>query len=107
MKRTLLSSCSLVLAIAVHACGGTKQESAATPAPAAVASDAAAAPSPGATPATAAPIKVGDQAKCPVSGEAFVVTDASPKAEYEGKTYYFCCASCAKSFQADPKKYAN
>ena len=27
------------------------------------------------------------------------------KAEYKGKTYYFCCASCAAKFRADPEKY--
>ncbi len=49
--------------------------------------------------------KVGDTAHCPVSGEEFVVTDASPHAEHNGKTYYFCCAGCAKKFSADPAKY--
>jgi Cu+-exporting ATPase len=24
---------------------------------------------------------------------------------YEGKTYYFCAPGCAKSFEADPRKY--
>ncbi len=30
---------------------------------------------------------------------------APAKAEHVGKTYYFCCASCATKFRADPEKY--
>ncbi len=30
---------------------------------------------------------------------------APAKAERAGKTYYFCCASCAAKFRADPEKY--
>jgi Cu+-exporting ATPase len=30
---------------------------------------------------------------------------APAKSEYAGKTYYFCCASCATKFRADPEKY--
>ena len=51
--------------------------------------------------------KIGDRTLCPISREEFVVTADSPKAEYEGKTYYFCCANCAKKFQADPKKFTS
>ena len=49
--------------------------------------------------------KIGDKTKCPVGGDEFVVTDTTPKADYEGKTYYFCCPPCAGKFKADPKKY--
>jgi len=28
------------------------------------------------------------------------------KTEYKGETYYFCCDSCKKSFDANPEKYA-
>src|SRR4051812_24472819 len=49
--------------------------------------------------------KVGDHTKCPVSGHEFVVTADSPHAEYNGKTYYFCCADCPKEFAANPEKY--
>lgn len=71
------------------------------------------APSAPATPAGATSAKVvspgeahvGDRTTCPVSGEEFVVTEQSPKVEYEGKTYYFCCGGCDKKFQADPQKY--
>ncbi len=30
---------------------------------------------------------------------------AAAIAEHAGKTYYFCCASCAAKFRADPEKY--
>jgi len=33
------------------------------------------------------------------------VTDASPKVEHEGKTYYFCCSGCDQKFKKDPQKY--
>ncbi len=51
--------------------------------------------------------QVGDKTKCPVSGEEFVVKADSPKVDFEGKTYYFCCPHCVQQFQADPKKYAS
>lgn len=69
---------------------------------------------PAATPATAsknlkAPgeAKIGDTTKCPISGEEFVVSESSPHAEHNGKTYYFCCPDCAQKFQSDPAKYAH
>ncbi len=49
--------------------------------------------------------KVGDRTKCIVSGHEFVVTADSPHAEYNGKTYYFCCPDCPKDFAANPEKY--
>jgi YHS domain-containing protein len=70
-----------------------------------------AAPSPPAAAAPSSPLvapgeaKVGDRTKCPVSGHEFVVTADSPHAEYNGKTYYFCCPDCPKAFQANPEKF--
>jgi YHS domain-containing protein len=49
--------------------------------------------------------KVGDHTKCPVSGHEFVVKADSPHAEYNGKTYYFCCPDCPKAFQEHPEKF--
>ncbi len=49
--------------------------------------------------------RIGDHTTCPVSGEEFVVSATSPKAEHEGKTYYFCCADCAKKFEEEPAKF--
>jgi YHS domain-containing protein len=94
IKSTLLL-CSLFAA----ACAGSAPPPAA-PTPAA---PAAAAPS---TPLVAAgEAKVGDRTKCIVSGHEFVVKDDSPHAEYNGKTYYFCCPDCPKAFAAHPEKY--
>ena len=30
---------------------------------------------------------------------------ARDKAEYKGKTYYFCCTGCKVAFEKDPEKY--
>ena len=50
--------------------------------------------------------KAGDEMlKCPVSGKEFTKSDTTPKYEYEGKTYYFCCAGCKEKFEKDPEKY--
>lgn len=48
---------------------------------------------------------IGDRTTCPVSGEEFTVTDASPHAEHDGRTYYFCCPGCEERFQADPHSF--
>jgi YHS domain-containing protein len=48
---------------------------------------------------------VGDRTTCPVSGEEFVISATSPHVEYEGKTYYFCCADCVQRFTAQPAAY--
>jgi len=63
------------------------------------------------TSATAAALKkpgeaaLGDRTTCPVSGEVFTVASDSPKVEFEGKTYFFCCDDCVADFQKDPAKY--
>jgi Cu+-exporting ATPase len=49
--------------------------------------------------------KVGDTTRCPVTGEEFVVEMSSPKVEHQGSTYYFCCSSCKKKFEANPEKF--
>jgi len=46
-----------------------------------------------------------EQVTCPVSGETIAKSDAAGSMEYEGKTYYFCCAGCQDKFKADPAKY--
>jgi YHS domain-containing protein len=35
----------------------------------------------------------------------FIPTDKSPKTEYKGKTYYFCCPDCVEKFNKEPEKY--
>lgn len=47
----------------------------------------------------------GDRTVCLVSNEDFTVSPASPKVEYKGKTYYFCCAGCDTKFKDNPEKY--
>ncbi|MFO0739610.1 MAG: YHS domain-containing protein [Labilithrix sp.] len=65
----------------------------------------------GAAPQAATPVKpageakVGDRTRCPTSDEEFVVTADSPKVDYKGKTYYFCCSGCDQKFARDPEKY--
>ena len=59
-----------------------------------------------------APKKVTTAAKpavlhCAVTGEEIAsIKDAFGSEEYNGKTYYFCCAGCAPMFKANPAKYA-
>jgi Cu+-exporting ATPase len=92
----------LFCSLFVVACAGSTPPPAA-PGPAAPSPAAAAAPS---TPLVApGEAKVGDRTKCPVSGHEFVVTADSPHAEYNGKTYYFCCTDCPKAFEANPEKF--
>lgn len=44
---------------------------------------------------------------CPVLGDVIPSKEAAAgHQEYEGKTYYFCCAGCPETFAADPEKYA-
>ena len=43
---------------------------------------------------------------CAVSGKEMKKSEAKGSTEYNGKTYYFCCENCEKSFLADPAKYA-
>ena len=47
------------------------------------------------------PMKVTD----PVCAMAIDVDQAASKAEYHGKTYYFCSDACRKRFDADPTKF--
>lgn len=50
--------------------------------------------------------KAGEETlRCPVSGKEFTKSDTTLKYEYEGKTYYFCCAGCKDKFEKDPEKY--
>lgn len=48
------------------------------------------------------------QLVCPVTGD--VIADknrAASHADFEGKRYYFCCASCPPMFKQNPSKYAD
>ncbi len=41
----------------------------------------------------------------PVCGMQVDERNAQYKAEYNGKTYYFCASGCKKVFESEPEKY--
>jgi Cu+-exporting ATPase len=45
-------------------------------------------------------------AKDPVCGMMVDPETAPAKAEYKGKTYYFCAPGCRVAFERDPEKYS-
>jgi Cu+-exporting ATPase len=49
--------------------------------------------------------EVGTKATCPVMGNEFTVVKDTPRSEYQGKHYAFCCPGCKPKFDADPAKY--
>lgn len=49
--------------------------------------------------------KPSDKVVCPVSGETILKSEAKGSYEFEGKTYYFCCADCKDKFVKDPQAY--
>lgn len=96
-----------LLFVVLAACSSNPPPVAPT-APAPAATEAAPAPAPAAKDIKApGEAKLGDTTKCPISGEEFVVAESSPHAEYNGKTYYFCCPDCAAKFKADPTKFVH
>ena len=44
--------------------------------------------------------------KDPICGMAVAVEGARHRAEYQGRTWYFCCAGCRERFVAAPETYA-
>jgi YHS domain-containing protein len=50
--------------------------------------------------------EIGQDAICPVMGDAVKVTQDTLCCEYKGKVYYFCCPACPPLFNKDPDKYA-
>ncbi len=100
-KALLLSVC-VAVSVACGGCGGGAGAENASPksakADAPVADKAADVKKPGEA-------AVGDKTSCPISKEVFTVTATSPKLEYKGKTYYFCCGGCDTKFKENPEKY--
>jgi Cu+-exporting ATPase len=43
--------------------------------------------------------------KDPVCGMMVEPDGAAAKADYEGKTYYFCSVDCKEEFEEDPDSY--
>ncbi|HOX42048.1 MAG TPA: YHS domain-containing protein [Myxococcota bacterium] len=99
----VVAALALVLAAPVEAqAGGCGCDRAKAECPQAKAAKAAEAPR-----SFTSPPAVGTQATCPVMGEAFTVKADSPRAEYKGKHYVFCCPGCKPKFDADPAKFAD
>ncbi|HOJ86394.1 MAG TPA: YHS domain-containing protein, partial [Elusimicrobiales bacterium] len=48
---------------------------------------------------------IGNKLLCPVMKTEFNPTSDSPKTEYKGKTYYFCCPDCVEKFNKNPNNY--
>jgi hypothetical protein len=51
------------------------------------------------------PPENGTRARCPVSGDVFVVDAKTVRAEHNGKYVALCCAGCVDEFEANPAKY--
>lgn len=49
--------------------------------------------------------KLGDRTRCPVTNSVFVIKSDSPKTDFGGKTYHFCCDGCVSKFKQDPKQF--
>ncbi len=96
---------AVVAALLAVACGGNGVESSAPKTGASPSVSEPSAKTPAGSVKQPGDAKVGDTARCPVSGEEFTVEATSPKSEHDGKTYFFCCNGCRKKFEADPQKY--
>lgn len=58
-----------------------------------------------ADPLDVAALMVATEAIDPVCGMTVEVAGAEHWTEYEGQSYYFCCAGCKESFEQNPPKY--
>jgi len=45
--------------------------------------------------------------KDPVCGGDVDIKTAENKSDYQGKTYYFCCSGCKRSFDKEPQRYVS
>ena len=45
-------------------------------------------------------------AKDPICGMSVDISSAKHKSEFEGRSFYFCCAGCKRTFDAQPEKHA-
>lgn len=52
-----------------------------------------------------APPPVGTRAHCPVMDQDFVVAENTPRSEFQGRHYVFCCPGCKPQFDANPQRY--
>lgn len=44
--------------------------------------------------------------KDPVCGTPLEASQAAGSSEFEGMTYYFCCAACQRDFDANARQFA-
>ncbi|HLK07233.1 MAG TPA: XdhC family protein [Candidatus Angelobacter sp.] len=59
-----------------------------------------------AKPAASAALNViQNDAKDPICGMTVEKSKAKHKAEFQGKTFYFCCAGCKQKFEQSPERY--
>lgn len=57
-------------------------------------------------PSTGATLNViRDEAKDPICGMTVEKSKAKYKADFQGKTFYFCCAGCKQKFEQSPERY--
>ncbi len=54
-----------------------------------------------------APAAAAGAARDPICGMTVATAAAAHRAEFAGRTYYFCCAHCREQFLAEPHKYAD
>ncbi|MGZ7091180.1 MAG: YHS domain-containing protein, partial [Candidatus Angelobacter sp.] len=60
-----------------------------------------------ARPMTSAALNViQDDAKDPICGMTVEKSKARYKADFQGQTFYFCCAGCKQKFEQSPERYA-
>lgn len=45
-------------------------------------------------------------ARDPICGMSVDVSNAKFNSQFEGRSFYFCCAGCKRAFDAEPKKFA-
>ena len=57
------------------------------------------------TPATASSADTQSSAVDPVCGMHVEIASAEYTSDYQGQTYYFCCAGCQHSFEKTPEQY--
>ena len=47
------------------------------------------------------------EAKDPICGMMVEVKTAKHRSEFQGDSFYFCCAGCKQKFDRQPEKYAH
>jgi xanthine dehydrogenase accessory factor len=48
---------------------------------------------------------ISNEAKDPICGMTVEKSKARHKADFQGKTFYFCCAGCKQKFELSPERY--